>query len=225
MAQKQNKQPTFTTPRGIFLFPHLVEPDYGTEEYPKPEGEYNVTLKLTAREAQPLIDKLEALHQEAVALGEEKFNELKPQQKKKLGELSVNELYTEEYDKETEEPTGNLLFKFKTKASGTNKKTGKGWERKLPVFDAKGKPFTPESIWGGTEGKISFTAMPYFVPALGMAGVTFYLNAVQVLELRSGAGASADAFGFGEEDGFEAGDEDSTDENDAPFDVDEEVDF
>ena len=222
MAQKKEKLPTFTTPRGIFLFPHLVEPDYGTEEYPKEAGEYNVTLKLSAREAQPLIDKLEPLHREAVAMGEEKFKELKPAVKKKLGELTVNDLYTEEYDRETEEPTGNLLFKFKTKASGTTK-AGKEWERTLPIFDAKGTKFSPDSVWGGTEGKVSFGAAPYFIPALGMAGLTFYLNAVQILELRAGGTASADAFGFDEEDGFEA--EESTDENDSPFDTDEDVDF
>lgn len=223
MTQKQEKNPTFTSPRGVFLFPHLVDPDYGTDEYPKKDGEYNVTLKLSAREAQPLIDQLESLHREAVAMGEEKFKELKPAIKKKLGELKVNDLFTEEYDKETEEPTGNLLFKFKTKASGVTKK-GKPWERTLPIFDAKGTKFSPDSIWGGSEGRVSFAAAPYFVPGQGMAGVTFYLNAVQILELRAGGAASADAFGFGEEEGFEA--EESTEKgDDSPFDTDDNVDF
>jgi hypothetical protein len=213
MAKKE-KAPVYVTPRGVFIYPHLTNVDYGTEEYPKPEGEYNVIIKLTAREAQPLIDKLTPLHREAVAQGEEKFKDLKPPQKKKLGQLTVNEPYTEEYDRETEEPTGNLLFKFKTKASGT--KDGKAWSRKLPLFDAAGTPLDGVEVWGGSEGKVSFSAVPYFVPATGTAGVSFYLNAVQVLELRQGGGSSAESFGFEEEEGFEA--EESTKASDVPWD-------
>jgi len=227
MANSKNEN--LNTPRGVLIYPHLVEPDYGNDEYPKPQGEYNTMVKLSAHEAQPLIAKLEPLHQEAVAIAESKFKNLKPAQKKKLGKVQVNDFFIEEYDKETEEPTGNLLFKFKSKASGT--KNGKEWTRTIPLFDAGGKRITPDSVWGGSEGKVAFTVVPYFIPATGAAGISCYLNAVQILELRNGGGGTADSFGFGEEEGYHASEE-STDASDAeeeeedpPFDLEEDTDF
>ena len=103
------------------------------------------------------------------------------------------------------------FFKFKMKASGKDKKTGKPWSRKPTIFDAKGKPMTPvPSIWGGTIGKVSFEVGPYFVQGQAMAGISLSLNAVQIIELRSGGGGTAESYGFGEEDGYEY------DEADAP---------
>lgn len=51
--QKRPKNVTMTSPRGIFRYPALTKPDFGTDEYPKPDGEYKVTLILTQEEAAP----------------------------------------------------------------------------------------------------------------------------------------------------------------------------
>jgi len=125
------------TPRGIFRFPALTEPDYGNEEFPKPDGEYKVQVILTEAQAEPLIATLEPVHAKAVEEGEVAFANLKVDQRKKLKELKVNDLYSIEYDKETEEPTGNLIFKFTMKASGVSKKNGKEsrWSRKPALLD------------------------------------------------------------------------------------------
>lgn len=56
-------------------------------------------------------------------------------------------------------------------------------------------------IWGGTEGKVSFEVAPYFIPGTALAGIKLRLNAVQVIELRSGGNKSAGEYGFGEEEG------------------------
>jgi hypothetical protein len=77
----------------------------------------------------------------AVAEAEEQFKQLKIDSRKKLGKVSVNPLYETLYDKETEEPTGEVKFTFKRRASGTFKKgpkTGQKWSHKLAVFDSKG---------------------------------------------------------------------------------------
>lgn len=208
MADKKHKNPSFTSPRGVFRYPALSKPDYGNEEFPKPDGEFKVQLILDAATAQPLLDKIQPLYDAAIAEGEEKFKGLKVEQRKKLKELKVNDLYAPEYDRETEEETGNLIFKFAMVASGKNQK-GEEWSRKPALFDAKGKPLpkTAPAIWGGSEGKVSFEAVPYFISGTGAAGLKLRLQAAQVIELVSGGQRDAGAYGFGAEDGYEASDE------------------
>jgi hypothetical protein len=202
--QKQKRELVkAVSPKATFRYPKLSEPDFGNEQYPKPNGEYSVQLLLSAEEAKPLIDKLQPVHDKAVSEGQIAFDNLGVAQRKKMKELTVNALFTEEFDKETEEPTGNVIFKIKMTASGKNKKTGKPWSRKPTLFDAKGQVMkTAPQIWGGSIGKVSFEAAPYFITGTGTAGVSFYLNAVQIIELRSGGGGDAASHGFGEEEGF-----------------------
>ena len=114
---------------------------------------------------------------------------------------------TEEYDRETEEPTGYILFRFKTKAKYTNKQ-GKVMDRKVAVFDSMLSPvsLSAEPGWGSIM-RVSFTARPYFVNGTGKAGLTFYLNAVQILKLNASGERSGTDYGFAsEDDGFTADD-------------------
>ena len=213
MANKKPKNPEFTSPRGIFRYPKLNEPDYGTDKFPKPDGEYSVRLILTEAEAEPLIEKLQPLLDAAVAEGKEKFKELPVATRKKLKEITINDLCQVEYDPETEEATGNVIFKFAMKATGVTKDK-KAWSRKPVLFDAKGKKLTkPEPIWGGTEGKVSFEVRSYFIAGTGAVGLKLGLNAAQVIDLVSGGGRDAEGYGFGEEDGYEAGDNEDADDN------------
>lgn len=192
------------SPKATFRYPKLNEPDYGTDDYPIEGGAYSVQLVMPADEAKVLIDQLQPHYEKAIAEGQEKFDQLPVAQRKKHGSLKEQMFYTEEFDKETEEPTGNVIFKFKMKASGKDKKTGKAWSRKPTIFDAKGKPMIPvPSIWGGTVGKVSFEVGPYFVQGQVMAGISLALNAVQIIDLRSGGGGDAASHGFGEEEGYE----------------------
>lgn len=205
MADKKPKNPEFTSPRGTFVYPKLNEPDYGTDDFPKPDGEYSVRLRLSEADAEPLLAKLQPLLDEAYAEGRKRFEELPVANRKKLKDITENDLFQVEYDKDTEEPTGNLLFKFTMKASGTSKKTGKDWSRKPVIFDAKGRKMNnAPSIWGGTVGKVSFEVRPYFIVGTAAAGLKLGLNAVQVIDLVSGGGRDAEAYGFGEEEGYEA---------------------
>jgi hypothetical protein len=198
-----------TTPRGVFVFPALTAPDYGNDNFPKPDGEYKVNLRMTEEDAEPLIKKLQPMYEEAEANGQAEFDKLPVQSRKKLKNgFQLNDLYETEYDKETEEPTGYVIFKFKMKASGTSKKDKKKWTRKPGIFNAKGVALkNPPQIWGGTEGKVSYEASPYFVPATGAAGLSLRLAAVQILELVSAGSKSASSYGFGEEEGYDEADE------------------
>lgn len=205
MADPKKKLPSFVSPKGTFRYPALVTPDFGTKEYPKDSGEFKVVLILTQEEAAPLIAKLTPIFEEAVTDGQSEFDKLKVEARKKLKELKVNDFYSTEYDKETEEETGNLLFKFAMTASGKSKKDGSVWNRKPALFDAKGKPLVGvKNIWGGSVGKVSFDAAPYFIAGTGAAGLKLRLNAAQIIELVEGGNKSSEGYGFGEEDGYEA---------------------
>jgi len=207
MADKRPKLFKGISPRGVFRFPSLTKPDYGNEKFPKPDGEYKVQLVLTEEEAQPLIDKLTPEYEKAIEAAEEEFKKLKVEQRKKLKEVTKNDLFQTEYDQETEEPTGNLIFKFSMKASGKNKK-GEQWTRKPAIFNAKGVALkNPPNIWGGSEGKVSFEASPYFIPGTGAGGLSLRLSAVQLLELVSEGSRSASSYGFGQEEGYDDADE------------------
>lgn len=215
MANKKPKNPEFVSPRGTFRYPKLNDPDYGTKEFPKPDGEYSVRLILSEADAQPLVDKLQPHLDAAVADAQAKFKELPVATRKKLKEVTVNDLFQVEYDQETEEPTGNVVFKFAMRASGKTK-DGKAWSRKPVIFDAKGKKMVkPEPIWGGTEGKVAFEVRPYFIAGTGAAGLKLGLNAVQIIDLVSGGGRDAEGYGFDEEDGYEASDNEDAEENSA----------
>lgn len=206
--ETKKKNPSFTTPRGTFKYPKLNEPDTKFKE----AGEYGVKLILSAEAGQALIDKLTPLYDEAVEAGEAEYAEL-PVATRKKTPFKTNDFYTPVYNEDTEEETGEIEFTFKMAASGVNKKTGKTWERKPAIFDAKGKPMVnPPAIWGGTEGKVNFEVMPYFTATAG-AGISLRLNAVQILELVSGGmSRSASAYGFGEEEGFDASEMDAEEE-------------
>lgn len=224
MADKKAKRKTFVSPKGIFKYPALTSPDYGNDSFPKPDGEYKVTLILDQKDADKLVEKLQPLYDEAMEAAEEEFGKMKVASRKKLGEVKPNDLFTEVYDPETEEPTGQVEFKFSMKASGVAKKTGKKWERKPALFDAKGNPMKKiAAIWGGTIGKVSFTTSPYFIPGTAAAGLKLQLEAAQIIELVAGGQRNASGYGFEEEDGFEYAEEESfSDETEGSDDSSEE---
>lgn len=220
MADKK-ANPQLTSPRGVFVYPSIDKPDYGTKDYPKPDGVYKVTLRVPLAVADEWREgPLKAIIAQARAEAEAEFKKLPVATRKKLGELTWNEVGTTEYDKETEEETGFVLFKTEMKAGGKRKKDGSPWSQKPAVFDSKGKaiPKVP-AIWGGSEGRVSVEASPYFIPGTGAAGVKLNLKAVMLLKLNSGSQKDASGFGFvPEEDGFDASDYQAPDEDSNPFD-------
>lgn len=213
MATKP-KRPQFVTPSGTFKFPALSKPDYGNEKFPKPDGEFKTGLVVAlTEEVQAFIDKLMPIHAEAIEEGRKEFAKLPIATRKKLGELKEQMFYEEEYagDEGEEQPTGNVIFKAKTKYKITDKKTKEVRFNKIGLVDAKGKPLPAGTlIYGGTTGKLSVQPSAYFIAGQGMAGISLRLVGAQILDLVGPGARSASSMGFGEEEGYEAGDEEVT---------------
>lgn len=213
------KRPQFTSPRGVFRFPKLTEPDTKF----KAEGEYSVNLIVDG--SLPEVKKLMALcdKEAAASLEDAKAKAKNPAEAKKWETKYLP--YKEVEDEETGEPTGEVSFKFTMKASGLRKKDGKPWSRKPTLFDARGKRITDSiNIGGGTEGKISFEIIPYAPTTTVGASVKLALEAVQIIDLKSWGEKSADQYGFGAEDGYSADETDGQFEDES-IDEDEGADF
>ena len=98
--------------------------------------------------------------------------------------------------------SGNVVFKFKTKAK-IIAKDGKVIPNRVALFDSKGKPMIDANIWSGSEMKVSAELIPYFTAVAG-AGISMRLRAVQVTKLVEGGSSNAKGYGFGDvKDGYE----------------------
>lgn len=202
------KRNRYTSPKGEALFASVVNVDYGTEQYPNPKGGYKLTLALESAAADKLRGMLVEEIDMARNIAEDKFRELKPATRKKLGNMTFNELGVEEYDKD-DQPTGRILFRFKTSAF-YEKRDGTKMQRKVPLFDSMMQPvLLKEEPGNGSLVRVAFTCAPYFVEGQGAGGLSLYLDAVQIIKLNLFDGRSASDYGFGEEDvdgGFNAAD-------------------
>ncbi len=190
--EKKKKYAQHTTSKGTFKFCHLNKPN---DKF-KAEGEYSVDFLQTPEEAKALTALIDA-EMGLAAVQAKKDNP-------KVKNIKVaDKPYKMDTDQDGNE-TGLIKFKFKAKASGM-KKDKKPWTFRPAVFDAKGGviPNTVQ-IWGGTIGRVSFELMPFYTAQVG-AGVSLRLKAVKILDLKTGQGRDAKAYGFGdEEDGYSA---------------------
>ena len=118
--------------------------------------------------------------------------------------------YSNVMDPDTDEPTGQVVFNFKSSADQdvwVNKvKTGEKKARVIPFFDARGQPVLGKkpALWGGSKLRISFTPVPYHNAAANNYGVSLRLEAVKIIQaVVGGQGQDAAAYGMGEEeDGY-----------------------
>lgn len=148
---------------------------------------YSACVVMTPEEAQPMIDAID-----------EFWEENKPRAAKKPKSLGFAN------EKVNEKETGNISFMFKTNVTYPD-----GKANVVDVYNAKAKKISlgGRKIGNGSEGYISGSMDVYTTDKTGKtAGVTLYLNAVQLtkfVEYEGNTGFEA------EEDGFE-GFEDST---------------
>lgn len=198
------------TPKGIAGWPKLNVPD----EY-KGKKSYKTNLTLSAEDAAPMIEMIAKATEEAHAatvaqlketIANGKTGDAKAKAKKALAALVTGVPYADAVDAEGNE-TGDIVFKFKANAEFEDKKTKKIKQIKIPLFDAKGKP-TNAAIWGGSEIRVAYALIPYYVASANTCGVSLRIEGIKVINLvSSGGGYSADSLGFGEEeDGYDAGD-------------------
>lgn len=189
------KNPTFTTPQGIAIFPKLNEPDKKFN----PEGVFSVTLRLSDTEAKPLIASLTKMH------GDFYTAECKKLGKKALKQCPMPWKTATDWDKDTEtrvEVPGFVDFTFKLKAKVTTK-TGKSWEQRPALFDSRLQPLPADGdpVGGGSVIRVNAEVYPWFTPSLGF-GISLRPRGVQVIELKTYGPKGADSFGFSEEDGY-----------------------
>lgn len=192
------KRTRIVSPAGIAVWPRLNEPDTKFKQ----EGEYTVGLAYDGddKACNKLIADLEKLRDEEFA----KWLSENPK-KKKTAEVAP--VFTDEVDEEGDE-TGRKILKFKMRASGVSKKTGKHFTMKPDIFDAKGhKMPNPPKIGGGSELKVSFEVGGFFVESAKKFYLTLRMVAVQVIDLVEFGSRKAGDYGFGEEEGYEADDE------------------
>ena len=202
MAKTRN--PRFVTPKAELLYPYLTEPDTQYNAH----GEYKAEAKLPAdaeffdakgKSVGKIVDFLNQAIDDSV----EQFGEEHNGKKKKGKEVEVPE---------AEDPPiyldgDDLFVKFKLKAY-VEPQNGDPFTQSPVLFDAKGKKANlSQNPWTGTIAKINFECVPYYNPKDTAAGVTLRMKAVQIIDPVFGGGASADEFGFGQEEGFDADDE------------------
>ena len=186
------------TPVGVSQFCWLNVPDTKFDE----TGHYKTNLIVNAKEGLSITKSINDEVKKAIALGAEKS---KGKEVKKAN-LPFEEEYVEG------KPTGNIIFKFKTKAKIITK-DGKVIPNKVAIFDSQGKPMTDINIWSGSEMKVSAELIPYFTAMAG-AGVSLRLRAVQITKLVEGGNANSAGHGFDKvDDGYVAPAEEKTFEN------------
>lgn len=177
------------TPAGELLEPLLGEPDTQYDE----AGVYKTKLKIRATDPQAVKfqELLEQVQQE------EHERQVQDAESKKKGSGKKVKLADLPLEETEENGVEYLVFNFKSKASYTDRKTGQTVERKIALFDAKGKALTHDvKIGTGTVARISCFVSPFYTALLG-AGVTLRIRAVEVVKLEMVSTPTAADFGFG----------------------------
>ena len=179
MNRKKPKK--ITTPIGTAVWPKLNEPDRKFDK----DGVYEVKLRLSGDDA----DTVKAEVTNALKEHVEELDKKNP----RMAPLPFKEVEDDDGN-----PTGELDFKFKLKATG-----GHGddqWTQRPTLFDSSNQPMT-EKIGGGSKIQVGAEIVPYFVASIG-AGVSLRLKAVKVFELVDGNRGGADQWSFSEGTGF-----------------------
>ena len=181
----QNAQEKIVSPKGIAVYPWLNRPDTKFSA----DGDFKVTLKVSADEAAPFIKKLDDIISN--------YHEEKAKADPKIAGYSVSPPYEEETDDQGN-LTGNYLFKFKQKAV-IHTKDGRTIDMKVALFDASRTP-TNVNVGGGSKIKIAATVFPYAMNTTKSVGLALRPSAVQILSLVSGKSNVVSM--FDDEDGF-----------------------
>lgn len=193
------KRQIYTTAKGVAMYPHLRKP----ETYEGQEIGLTIKLMLEAEETEKF---------KAFLMGEvEKAKSMPEYKGKSFANPNIGLGETKD---------GDEYFKFKTKSTFTNKQ-GETFKKTVPIYDSKGKPLPDNvEVGSGSIVRVAYSVNPYWKNKT-MKGVTLYLEAVQVIELKEYGQQDAGAFGFDiEEDGYVAADAETVE---SPFTGDEDT--
>ena len=201
MSIKARKKHPVIKVKGTAKYAHLNEPNKRFE----PEfGTYSCDLVIDKDQAEMLKNTLRPLYEEELKQVQEEHKGKKIEQK----EFPIKE------------EEGGFLVKSKLKAGG-RRRDGSEYSLSIALFDSQGKPLPEDvKVWGGSKVNLAFRPRFWYTAMAGF-GVSFDLQAVQVLELQNGgvSGVAADAFGFTSEEGYVANGGETLDQ---VFDAEEE---
>ena len=184
----KNSYVKVVSPVGVSQYAWLTTPDTRFDE----TGHYKTNLILKAKDALSLKTQIDGEIKKSLTLAKEKA--------KGKAIKQANSPYEDELV--DGKPSGNVIFKFKTKAQIITK-DGKVIPNRVALFDSTGKPMIDANVWSGSEMKVSAELIPYYTAMAG-AGVSMRLRAVQVTKLVEGGSSNAKGYGFDKvKDGYE----------------------
>jgi len=190
MALKARKKHEIIKAKGTAKYCHLNEPN---KRFDPEFGTYSCDLVIDKEQADAIKATLRPLYEE----------ELREVQEANAGKKITQREFP------IDEVEGGYLIKVKQKAGG-RRRDGSEYHLSIALYDSTGKPLDPDvKVWGGSQVNVAFRPKFYYAAAVGF-GVTFELQAVQVIQLGEGGVSSiaASAFGFTtEEEGFVNGGE------------------
>ena len=190
MSIKARKKHAIMKAKGVTKYCHLNEPN---KKFDPEFGTYSCDVVIDKEQADQIKNVLRPLFEE----------ELREVQEANAGKkIKQREIPIDEVD-------GGYLIKVKLKAGG-RRRDGSEYHMSIAMYDSAGKPLDKDvKVWGGSTVNVAFRPKFYYTAAVGF-GVSFELQAVQVLQLGEGGVSSiaASAFGFTtEEEGFVNGGE------------------
>lgn len=202
MAKPKINYIKFLSPRFTGVYPHLNKPD---TKYGKPE--FKVNGRASHDDFAEMVATIESILEKITKASPDVLETMHPESHDKLrAAIKAKKLkhndpsFLQEVDSEGNE-LGTTLLKFKKNAEYKDDKTGLMMPTKLPLFDAKKAPVRSD-IWGGSIIRVSGHYIPW-LNAKNEYGVKLAMDAVQVLEMKSGgSGGSPDSYGFDEEEGW-----------------------
>ena len=190
MSIKARRKHDIIKAKGTAKYCHLNEPN---KRFDPEFGTYSCDLVIDKEQADAIKATLRPLYEE----------ELREVQEANAGKKITQREFP------IDEVEGGYLIKVKQKAGG-RRRDGSEYHLSIALYDSTGKPLDPDvKVWGGSQVNVAFRPKFYYTAAVGF-GVTFELQAVQVIQLGEGGVSSiaASAFGFTtEEEGFVNGGE------------------
>lgn len=204
MTKEQPPVVDFTTPRIVFGYTVLNEPD---QKYNK----YSVDWRLRPEEfPADVMAKIVEIRDELVTSTKKAFLASKSPFKADL--VKTVPILREEVDKLTGKPTGFVIVKASLVASVTAKRgpnIGKTFTFRPELYDASGAEMkNSPRIFSGSEGFLHILAQPYFFPGdKNEVGVKWKLVGAQIVKVGDRQARSATSHGFQPQEGYVEGQE------------------
>jgi hypothetical protein len=197
MAEEKVERIKVVTPVGIASFPWLTTPSTKFN----PDGQYQTKLICPADD--PVVKKFMADMDKLVEATYNKAHAALKTKKQKDEHKKGFPYMLEETD--DGELTGNVIISARQNASFISKKgknAGEKVDTFLNFFDAAMQPIdNPKPIFSGSKLRLSCEANLY-ENKKGTSGVALRLKAVQIIDLCTGGGRTAEEYGFTEEEGY-----------------------